>query len=135
MLSKTALLSAVKAFPSCVVQFRSDASCLTTCGKSASATKGASNPALTAAAIRRRFSTATGPSPRTGLWVKAMTFLPVLAATQVFEEPTVDFCAGSGQVAGLGIAPQTPEGSAATLAQNSDQWPLARPRDRRSRPD
>src|SRR5271163_1413076 len=27
------------------------------------------------------FSTATESSPRTGLWVKAMTFLPVLAAT------------------------------------------------------
>jgi hypothetical protein len=38
-------------------------------------------PALTAAATRRRFLTATGSSPRTGLWVKAIAFMPVLAAT------------------------------------------------------
>ena len=34
-----------------------------------------------AAAIKRRFWTATGSLPRTGLWVKAITFLPALALT------------------------------------------------------
>jgi hypothetical protein len=38
-------------------------------------------PASIAAAISRRFGTAIGLSLRTGLCVKAMTFLPELAAT------------------------------------------------------
>jgi len=50
-------------------------------------------PARTAAAIKRRFSVATGSSPRTGLWVKAMACLliasgavPVVRLTEIFRQ-------------------------------------------------
>src|SRR5262249_85153 len=54
-------------------------------------------PALAAAASRRRFSMATGSSPRTGLWVKTIAFLPALAATSSWRSPpsiTEDIRAG-----------------------------------------
>jgi hypothetical protein len=41
------------------------------------------------------------------LWVKAITFLPVLAATKLSEERAVDLRAISRQVARLSVAPQT----------------------------
>jgi hypothetical protein len=39
-----------------------------------------------AAVIRRRFSTATGSLPRTGLWVKAITFVPVVGGDELDDE-------------------------------------------------
>jgi len=62
-----------------------------------------SEGSLRLSAVREYLST-QGPSPSTGLWVKEMTFLPVLGADELFEELAVNFRAVSGQVAGLGIA-------------------------------
>jgi hypothetical protein len=64
-------------------------------------------PALMAWAMTWRFFDRDGVVPEDGFVGESDYLLAGIGADELFEEPTVDFCAASRQIACLGVTPET----------------------------